>query len=232
MNSINDIKNCYYINLETRPDRKNHVEHQLKTIGVPYKRFKAVKLPDGRVGCSMSHLALLQLAKKEKLPHIMIVEDDIKFLDPILFKNQINKFFSYKIDYDVLLIAGNNLPPFQKTNDSCVKVTTCQTTTGYIVQEHYYDTLIHNIRSSIQKLIQQPDNHIQFAIDKYWFALQRRHNWYLIIPLTVIQREDYSDIEKRATNYGRGMLDLDKIEYFKQQEIIRQRLAQFQNLHM
>ena len=55
-----------------------------------------------------------------------------------------------------------------------------------------------------------PKKHDLFAIDKYWFRLQERDRWYLIIPLTVTQREDYSDIEKRMTNYSRVMLDLDK----------------------
>jgi hypothetical protein len=37
----------------------------------------------------------------------------------------------------------------------------------------------------------------------------------LIIPPTVVQREDYSDIEKRVTNYEKHMQDLDKAEMFK-----------------
>ena len=42
-------------------------------------------------------------------------------------------------------------------------------------------------------------------------------NWYLITPLTVTQREDYSDIEKRQTNYTRVMIDLDKEWMFNSQ---------------
>jgi hypothetical protein len=55
-----------------------------------------------------------------------------------------------------------------------------------------------------------PDKHVLYAIDKYWFQLQKKDKWYLIIPLSVTQRQDYSDIEKRATNYRHAMLDLDK----------------------
>jgi len=49
----------------------------------------------------------------------------------------------------------------------------------------------------------------------FWFVLQRSSNWYLITPPTVIQREDYSDIEKKLTNYKDMMLDLDKVALFK-----------------
>ena len=62
----------------------------------------------------------------------------------------------------------------------------------------------------IQKLLREPEKHILYAIDKYWFQLQEKHLWYLIIPLTVTQREDYSDIEKKQTNYSMMMTDLDK----------------------
>ena len=69
----------------------------------------------------------------------------------------------------------------------------------------------------IQNLMREPENHRIYAIDKFWFNLQAIHKWYLIIPLTVTQREDYSDIEKRPTNYARAMLDLDKEAFFKKQ---------------
>jgi hypothetical protein len=127
----------------------------------------------------------------------------------------LNKFFNNDRTFDVLLIAGNNMPPYQKIDDSCVKVYRCQTTTGYIVQRHYYDTLIANIREGIQKLMKNPEQHVKYAIDKYWFILQEKDNWFLITPLTVTQREDYSDIEKRHTNYTRVMVDLDKEWMFK-----------------
>jgi hypothetical protein len=55
-----------------------------------------------------------------------------------------------------------------------------------------------------------------YAIDKFWFVLQNVDKWFLIIPPTVIQREDYSDIEKRTTNYAKAMTDLDKASFFSQ----------------
>jgi hypothetical protein len=120
--------------------------------------------------------------------------------------------------WDVVIVGGNNVPPYQKVDDTCVKVSSCQTTTGYLVNGHYFDTLIENFRTGIKQLIENPHLHILYAIDKYWFNLQKIHNWFLIIPLTVTQREDYSDIEKRATNYAHVMTDLDKEWFFKKQQ--------------
>jgi glycosyl transferase family 25 len=218
MNSISDIKHAFYINLLSRPDRKQHVENQLKTIGINAERFNAIKLDNGAVGCSMSHLKIIETAKANNWDHVLIVEDDILFTDPTLFINQFNKFLSNHKFFDVVLIAGNNVPPYKKIDDTCVKVTRCQTTTGYLVQKHYYDTLIINYKNGILQLIKDPKNHVTYAIDKYWFNLQSIHKWYLIVPLTVTQREDYSDIEKRPTNYTPVMLDLDKVAFLKRQK--------------
>jgi hypothetical protein len=218
MESMEDIKHAFYINLASRPDRKQHVESQLNTIGIKAERFNAIKLANGALGCSMSHLKCLETAKANSWPHLLIVEDDIKFLKPDVFKTQFNLFLSKNKAWDVVLIGGNNVPPYTKIDDTCVKVSMCQTTTGYLVNAHYFDILIDNFRTGIKKLLEFPQEHIKYAIDKYWFKLQKKHNWFLIIPLTVTQREDYSDIEKRPTNYTPAMIDLDKEAYLRAQK--------------
>jgi glycosyl transferase family 25 len=217
MENIQDIKHIFYINLETRPDRKSHVEKQLKQLNLNPTRFNAIKLQNGALGCSLSHLKCLEIAKEKNWEHVMIVEDDILFLNPELFKNQFNKFLKNNTNFDVVLIGGNNVPPYQKIDDTCVKVYRCQTTTGYLVKKHYYDTLINNMREGIKLLMNSPEKHVLYAIDKHWFKLQEKDNWFLIIPLTVTQRQDYSDIEKRPTNYTKAMIDLDKEWLFKRQ---------------
>ena len=208
---ITDIKHCIYINLSNRVDRKEHVEKELAKIGIPSERFNAIKLPNGAIGCSMSHLKCLQTAKEMGWSHVFVCEDDIQFLDPELFKTKLDTFLkNHTDDWDVLLVAGNNMPPYIPIDDTCVQVKQCQTTTGYIVKQHYYDTLIENFKLGIQYLMREPHKHTLYAIDKYWFFLQQRDRWFLIIPLTVVQRTDYSDIEKRMVNYKRTMTDLDK----------------------
>ena len=210
LDKISDIKHVFYINLEKRSDRKEKVEKELSNIGISAQRFNAIQLTQGAVGCSLSHLKCLQRAKENNWSHVMICEDDIQFLDPQLFINQLNRFLHNHKKWDVILLAGNNLPPYKKVDETCIKVNHCQTTTGYIVQSHYFDNIINNIREGIEKLIREPDKPFFYAIDKYWISLQKEGDWYLIIPLSVTQRVDYSDIEKRMTNYKKMMIDLDK----------------------
>ena len=209
--SINDIKNAYYINLERRKDRKAHVESELEKIGIKAERFNAIELPNGNgaLGCSMSHLKCIENAKKNEWEHVLVMEDDITFLDKDLFTRQLNKFLKFNKSWDVILLAGNNHKPYIQYGDYCVKVFRCQTATGYIVKNSYYDKLIQNYKEGINNLIKEPTKANQHAIDKHWFRLQEKDAWYLITPLTVIQKENFSDIEKREVNYTSLMTVLD-----------------------
>lgn len=216
INGLSDITNAFYINLDHRIDRKEHVEKELDSIGIKAKRFNAIKMENGAIGCSMSHLKILQDAKNNQLDHVLIVEDDITFLDSELFKSQINRFFElHGNKWDVILFAGNNIPPYEKIDDTCVKVSHCQTTTGYLVNGHYINILAQNIKMGLTHLLNKPNEKNKFAIDRFWFILQGASNWFLITPLTVVQREDYSDIEQKVTNYQEMMQDLDKVKIFE-----------------
>jgi glycosyl transferase family 25 len=205
-----NIDNAFYINLEHRIDRRIHVESELSKLGIRAERFNAIKMDNGAIGCSLSHLKILQNAMKNNLSHVLIVEDDISFLDYELFKRQLNSFFEKQgDDWDVVLFAGNNIGG-KKMDDSYIQVEWCQTTTGYLVNGHYISTLEQNIKSGLTYLLQNPTNKIEYAIDKYWIRLQRRDKWFLITPLSVVQCDGYSDIEKKDTNYKNLMLDLHK----------------------
>jgi GR25 family glycosyltransferase involved in LPS biosynthesis len=205
------FKQTLFINLEHRKDRLEHVTTQLKLVGIIGERMNAVKMKQGAIGCTLSHIKCLEMAKERGWEHVFICEDDITFTNPKLLLKNINKFWENKdINWDVLIIGGNNCPPYERVNDYCIKVSSCQTTTGYIVKRDYYDTLIANFRESVKNLLREPHNKSMYALDMYWKQLQRKDNWYMIIPVTVVQKEDYSDIEERYVKYEQLMLDIDK----------------------
>ena len=158
----------------------------------------------------MSHLKCIENAKQNNWDHVLVVEDDITFLDSELFVKQLNKFLKVNNNWDVILLAGNVYKPYISIGNFCIKVFRCQTTTGYIVKSAYYDKLIENFREGISNLMKEPNLGRLYCIDEYWLQLQEKDLWYLITPLSVTQREDYSDIEKRNTNYTSLMTNLDK----------------------
>jgi len=157
------------------------------------------------------------MAKKENWPHVFICEDDITFMNPALFMSKLAQFAESKIEWDVLIVSGNTAPPFGESTDFCIRTFNVQSTTGYIVQQHYYDTMIANFREGVQHLMKDPENKREFAIDMYWKRLQQVGRWYILIPLSVYQYSNYSDVENKNVDYSRLMLDLEKKELFRKQ---------------
>ena len=200
--NIQDIlDNHYYINLDYRTDRKESTIKELSKIGIYYpNRFSAIKKHNGAIGCYMSHLKVVKDARDRGLPCVTIFEDDILFLNPKETLQKLNRIINSNIEWDVIILGGNNSQPYQTINEDCIKVNNCQTTTAYIVKKKYYDTFIDNLTEGLQKLI-ETNNSSMYALDQYWKKLQKKDNFLLIIPVNVVQKESYSDIEHRNVYY-------------------------------
>lgn len=204
------LKNTFFINLESRKDRLEHAEKEFEKLGVKAERINARKHQNGALGCTFSHIECLQIAKKRNYEQVFICEDDICFKDPELLKTNLEKFQkSCDFIWNMIVIGGNNVPPYQKLSDYHIRIFQCQTTTGYIIHKNYYDTLIANFKESATNLMKTGNKKL-YALDIYWKRLQIQDFWFMIIPATVTQYESYSDIEEKVVNYDGLMLDLDK----------------------
>jgi GR25 family glycosyltransferase involved in LPS biosynthesis len=107
INNINDIKHAFYINLEHRTDRKEYVENQLDSIGIKANRFNAIKVENGAIGCSLSHLKCLQIALENKWDHVLICEDDLTFLNAELLIQQLDKFLQKEREKEARELHNN-----------------------------------------------------------------------------------------------------------------------------
>ena len=203
---INDIlKNNYYINLDHRKDRKEETLKELNKIGIKSpNRFNAIENEKGAIGCGLSHIEVLKKAKGNDWDYTIIFEDDVKFLKPEETLHKLNKIINSNINWNVIILGGNNFKPYEIINEDCIKVNNCQTTTSYIIKKDYLNTLINHWTEGLHKLIETNDNN-KYCIDQYWKLLQKKDNFLLITPVEVVQREDYSDIEKTNVNYINSM---------------------------
>ena len=201
INIYDILDNHYYINLDHRKDRNESAIQELSKIGIknPH-RFSAIKKDNGAIGCFMSHLEVLKSARNKRLPYVTIFEDDVLFLEPKETLEKLDRIVNSDIEWDVILLGGNNYPPYQKINEDCIKINNCQCCTAYIVKQSYYDTLINHWQKGLDKLIETKDVP-KYALDIYWKILQKKDNFILITPLNVVQKESYSDIERTNVNY-------------------------------
>lgn len=196
--SLDFVDKVVYINLDKRTDRNQHMLSMTSIFKDKVQRFSAIEYNPGGIGCSKSHIAILEMAIQNSWKNVLILEDDAVWNNFeqgfTKLQNLINK------DYDVIVLGGSFV------NRSGDKLINCKSTVGYIVNSKYYKTLLENFKEGLQKL-EQTQNYDLFAIDSYWQSLQQRDNWFILSPCLVYQKPDYSDICKMYLDY-RGYFEL------------------------
>lgn len=188
---------AYYINLNHRTDRKQHIEEQLKNQAITnYERIEAIHVPwFGALGCTLSHIKTLEKFLNESEDETcMILEDDF------IFTRNFSEFKFPEFDWDVIMLSGNVLES-QEYSYGFKKVIDAQTTSGYIVTRKFAPKLLENFKNGSELFLKFkiPD---KYAIDMYWKILQPISNWFVCDPKFGIQMPSYSDIENWFSNYG------------------------------
>ena len=180
-----NIDKIIYINLKKREDKKTYIENQLNKFELEYERFDAIEYPtQGNVGCSLSHLAVLKLAKERGYKNILILEDDFTFnVSKNEFENNLKQFFDLELHYNVCMFYYDQAAELHHTEFPFInRIKQSNYTVGYLVNNNYYDHLIQIIEESIPKLI-ETKAHWNYAIDTCWRELQRKDIWYGFRPM-------------------------------------------------
>lgn len=198
-----NIDHIFYINLDYRTDRREQIETELNNFGLSYERVSAIRFNPGLVGCGLSHIKVLRLAKERGYKNILILEDDFTFLvSKETFEEQLRLFFDSKIDYDICMLSYNLYRGMNIGHPSVQKVLEAQTTSGYIVNSHYYDILIHTFETAMKQYQTTHPYHQTHSIDQFWKPLQPVGNWYYFKTRIGKQRASYSDISEVFIDVG------------------------------
>jgi len=197
----------FVINLEHRKDRWKKCTEQLIDI----ERFNAIKLPlnqidkkyhnnlnsphrnkpkyiIGAVGCKLSHLNIIKIAKERNYKNILILEDD--FLLCKNFEEEFKKVLNEKVEWSMLYL-GCSFSQYSKTINSKIlrKANGVKTTHAYCLKNNIFDTIINDLENC------------GCEIDDYYCRLQMKEKVLICNPSLITQRDDYSDILHRKVNY-------------------------------
>ena len=188
----------FYINLDRRTDRRELVEEEFKRIGLEVERFPAVEYTPGTIGCNLSHIEVLKLAKARGYESVMIFEDDFEFL---VSKEEWNRQISrLPTSYDVVMLSYNLLQS-SPHDETFVRVQEVQTTSGYIVHSRFYDTLIARWEEGTRLFKENPEVHWIYILDQYWKALQPSAEWFAFKQRIGQQRPGFSDLAGEFVEY-------------------------------
>jgi len=196
----------FYINLESRTDRKEHFLSEIKKLCIDESkivRVDAIKDAYGALGCTKSHIKALELFMANPLwLTCMIFEDDYTFYntDIIHNNNLLKSFFQNFTDWGMLLLSSNQAgrPSIKTHIDSVELVTYSQTTGGYCIHKDSVKELYDNFKESAE-LLEKSKSKPKHALDMYWNKLKMKR--YSFNPNIGHQYVSYSDIEKRFVHY-------------------------------
>jgi GR25 family glycosyltransferase involved in LPS biosynthesis len=193
---LKNINKIFYINLDKREDRKHEIESELRTYDLfdNAERIQAIETPgQGILGCTMSHLNAIKLAKERCYNNILILEDDFQFtVSKGEFENQLQTFFENQIQYNICMISYNIQRSEPTEYSFLTKVIEAQTASGYIVHHSFYDKMIQLYEWAIP-LLRDTKQHWHYANDQCWKRLQPESHWYCLTTRCGRQRAGYSD---------------------------------------
>jgi hypothetical protein len=208
------IDRIYYINLDSREDRKTQFLEEMRRMAVPAEkitRISAVNKPgQGDWGCSLSHLITIQQFIDEGLDNCIVFEDDFVFTRSL---QDINAGFREVFGgdhgpFDIIMLSANEIHTEESGRPHLKRVKEAQTASGYMVNKSYAPILLQNYREGA-KLIEESygagkSDTLQgpFCIDQYWKRLQPQSNWFVFSPKLGVQRESHSDIQGGVVNPG------------------------------
>lgn len=198
------IDNAYVINLDSRPDRWEKMQEKFKDSPFKLERFSAIKHEHGLTGCGLSHTSIIQMAKDNNLPSILIMEDDCK---P---SNEFNSIWpkikkwldNHKDSWDIF-IGGNSyyassIPSLDISPSSIKPICTINSSTKLyhtkLLCLHFY----YLNSSGYDKFLEWKNNKHE-AIDIWPNIISMK-----IIsstPFIATQDEDFSNINNNNANY-------------------------------
>jgi len=193
ISKMNHIDRVVYINLAKRPDRRKHIESFLTEYDIPAERFEAIEHANGLYGCGQSHLAVLKMARDNRWRNVLIFEDDIVCnVSSQVFEQNIERLFTEGPNFDVCMLDINMQRSKPAEHDWLIRVQYAHCAGAYIVQGHYYQTLIDLYEWALPLLL-QTGMHWVYANDAVWERLQEVDKWYTFKDKICRQMSGYSD---------------------------------------
>jgi GR25 family glycosyltransferase involved in LPS biosynthesis len=195
------FEKIYCINLDSRVDRFEQSKLEFDKHNLNVERISGFdgskmnldfppEIEEGAVGCALSQLYTLKLAKQIGLDNFLLLEDDIQF------DEQLNQKFHHIIpeipdDWDMLYLGGQHfhgmgLKQVSKSIFKCEYTLAAHSVAfKYTVFDTFIDALID----------------ITKPCDVHYAQSHKEINAYVIIPHLTWQREGYSDIKKTNVDY-------------------------------
>lgn len=214
MNPFDFFDKIFYINLDSRPERKLAVEELFSKYSIKAERFPAIQLTpeqneslrqDGcyfrgderpeharfTKSCALSHLYVIFRAKLMGYKNVLIFEDDVVFREDILEELSLALEDLKKLERWDMFYIGCNPLKYKKVTDHLGMSKGALAAHAYAINNHFYDSIL-NI----------PFKHLP-STDLYYHNLAciESNRIYMAMQNLACQAPSYSTLEETDVDY-------------------------------
>lgn len=187
----------FVLNLEKRTDRLQHIQEEMSYIDWDYELFKAID-KGSHLGCTLSHIAVIDIAIDRGYDYVMIIEDDCTFMPYAKSFMEQLKDELINTDFGILNLCPTHNRPVNISKDHKLLIDI----TNFPPKEerhrglHATNMIIyHKSVYSLVKNITEENLQGYLAIDEYIYnkVTSRVQSYCPILPIAV-QKSDFSDV--------------------------------------
>lgn len=205
-NIMNRIDRIFLINLDKREDRLVEFMQECEKMNIPLshiERFAAIYRPDHpALGCTLSHLSVIKLAKEKGYENILIFEDDFEFeVSRDVLDQRLAHFFNQSIPFKALLLTYHlyDTHPPSRRDDVLSTISYAANASAYLVNQCCYDELIEYL-SYGTKMLEMTREHWYYINDQIWRGSMEKGGWFILNQRIGKQRYSYSDLRQTFYN--------------------------------
>lgn len=208
------FEGVYYINMDSRTDRRERFEKMAKEFNIPAIRVSALTATDEeatplyighndpfrkfKMGCTMSHQLVVRMAKESNLKNCLIFEDDCVLLDSYKEKIQLCANELQNIEWDLFYLGGEPNNYCKVISDNLAKIENggVYTTHAYAINYTFYDKMLDVSLKNVE------------TIDILYVNYNENNRRCILSrELLAIQDKSYSNLWDTVTNSTQFMID-------------------------
>lgn len=209
------FEGVYYINLDSRTDRKKKFEKMAEEFNIPAIRVSAQVASEDeatplyighvdsrrkfKMGCTMSHQSIVRTAKENGFKNCLIFEDDCVLLDSYKEKIQLCVDELKNIEWDLFYLGGEPNNYCKSISDNLVEIKNggVYATHAYAINHIFYD-----------KMLSIKPNQIDAIDILYLNCFDSNYRKYVLSKdLLAVQSESYSDLLDITINRTQHLID-------------------------
>lgn len=185
----------YCINLDEATERWELCLEQFKKFDLTVERISGIKantgnsyLLPGEIGLMRTNYNIFRKAKSLNLGSVLILEDDFVFDEDFIVKFD-KAIKQVPSNWDFLYFGGNHQGGFSHISENVAKINYTFATHTFAVKNTMFDRILNILPQELKQ------------VDVYYADMHQSTNSYVLRPHLSYQRDGFSYIQNRTTNY-------------------------------